>query len=93
MGAGARDVFKDFPNLTGIQLELVENETKSETVHKKGKLKKVLIAKPYLRMSIDRARASRIPENTKEIRKQIDKDTASCVNWGRALVATKEVNL
>lgn len=93
LGAGAKEVFRKFPNLSNLQLELVENETKSETVDKKGKLKKVMLAKPYLRLDIDRASAAKIPENTKEIRKQIGANTASCVAWGRQIVSKREVNL
>jgi len=93
LGFGAKRAFKDFPSLNQIQIEFVENETRVESVDKKGKLKKVMVPKPYLKISIDRSRAARIPDDTQKVREQIRNDTASCVNWGRSIVASREINL
>lgn len=93
MGLGASEVFKALPELQSISLELVEVDFQSNSRDKKGKIERQSVKRPYLTMSIDRAKIDAHPMNQQQLKADIQKDTARCTEVGRQLISTKEIKL
>ncbi len=93
MGFGALDVFKEFPQLQSIQLELVEAEDTVKSVNKKGKLAKDWKLTPYLKYRLDREEILKFSADRENLKRNLRRDQASCLKIGRRVKMLKEINL
>lgn len=93
MGMGAKEVFKKFPNLQTITLELVELEFDHKSVNKRGKLQRVEKPRVYLRMRIKRSELAKFIVENKKLKDLLRRDVRSCLRVGRRLRMFKEIFL
>jgi len=93
MGVGALEVFKSFPNLKALNLDLVEVENGVKSVNQRGQLAQQATIKRYLHYRIERDEIQKFSVDQDNLKKNLRKDQASCLKIGRRLNMQKELNL
>jgi hypothetical protein len=93
IGEGAPRVFREFPEIHSVQLDLIELEFSEKSVDGRGKLAKEAKPKTYLRLAADRAALSSMNTPARELKKQLQSDTKKCVDWGRQFIRRREITL
>jgi len=93
MGVGALEVFKNFPHLQAINLDLVEVESEVKSVNQKGQLARQDKIKRYLHYRIERGEIQKFSVDQENLKRNLRKDQASCLKIGRRLNMQKEINL
>ncbi len=93
MGAGALEVFKSFPYLQALNLDLVEVENGVKSVNQRGQLARQPTVKRYLHYRIEKNEIQKFSVDQENLKKNLRKDQASCLKIGRRLNMQKEINL
>lgn len=93
MGVGALEVFKNFPNLQALNLDLVEVESSVKSVNQRGQLAHQGIVKRYLHFRIERNEIQKFSVDQENLKRNLRKDQASCLKIGRRLNMQREINL
>jgi hypothetical protein len=93
MGEGAKKVFDTISSITSLELRLVDVSFETESIDKRGQLKKVPRIKPYLQMKVQRETAKKISIPNHELRKLLRENLEECLKWGRAHITEKEILL
>lgn len=93
MGYGAVEVFQEFPQLQSIELQLLEVDRGVKSKDKRGLLEKDWKAKSYLKLKLTRSEIEKFRVDSKNLKKNLRRDQASCLKIGRRLNLMKEINL
>lgn len=93
IGEGVSEVFKNFPKLQTLELRLVDIDFDTESLDKRGKLKRTEKLKTYLRMKIKRSEVEKYLIETDKVKKELRSGTGACIKIGRKLNIEKEIQL
>ncbi len=93
LGQGAVEVFKEFPNLQRIHLELVEVDFELKGTDGHGQYERISKKRPYLKMTAERSQIQNQKLPAPEMKAALMKDLDSCLKIGRVWISTKEIQL
>ncbi len=89
MGFGAADVFKKFPVLKRVTLDLIDLDFSTKGVDGRGTLKRTTQPRRYLSMTAERAAV----ETKTSLKKTLWDSLPQCLSVGRSLIRIKEITL
>lgn len=93
MGEGASKVFELFPDLKQMTLQLVEADFTLETTDGgRGKMKKKVLSRPYLTMTVVRENLQKLLPNSQKLKNDL-KNTTTCLEIGRKVITQITLNL